>query len=158
MCTVLGHGHSHGGGHGHAQGGDKRGGHFCQERTHDKVEHDTRNINVRAAFIHTIGDLIQSLGVLLAAYLIKFRVSLGGLHVCRVLVVVCLMPQYVSIVGVHSCINKTFSVLFVNELMFISDWFEYPTWSLCASVCLPCCSQPGIWRIPYAPFSSRSSS
>lgn len=36
---------------------------------------DNRNINVRAAFIHTIGDLIQSLGVLLAAYIIKFRVS-----------------------------------------------------------------------------------
>uniref|UniRef100_A0A1I8I250 Zinc transporter 2 n=2 Tax=Macrostomum lignano TaxID=282301 RepID=A0A1I8I250_9PLAT len=32
-----------------------------------------QNINVRAAFIHVIGDLLQSLGVLCAAYLIYYR-------------------------------------------------------------------------------------
>ena len=34
-----------------------------------------RNINVRAAFIHVIGDLIQSVGILIAGYIIKFFVS-----------------------------------------------------------------------------------
>ncbi|CAG5125067.1 unnamed protein product [Candidula unifasciata] len=34
-----------------------------------------RNINVRAAFIHVIGDTIQSLGVLLSALVIKFAPS-----------------------------------------------------------------------------------
>ncbi|XGW14726.1 hypothetical protein V3C99_000754 [Haemonchus contortus] len=48
-----GHGHTHGGvSHGHSHGG--------------------KNVNVRAAFIHVIGDLIQSIGVLIAALVIKF--------------------------------------------------------------------------------------
>merc|ERR1711962_1691274 len=62
-CTLhqSGHGHSHGGGggggHGHAHGGD--------------VDPETgaakENINVRAAFIHVVGDFLQSLGVFIAA-------------------------------------------------------------------------------------------
>ena len=32
------------------------------------------NINVRAAFIHVIGDLLQSIGVLIAALLVYFKV------------------------------------------------------------------------------------
>ena len=77
MCTVLGHGHSHGGGngHGHSHGRNKGHGHSRRGKKHSESKHDTRNINVRAAFIHTIGDLIQSIGVLVAAYIIKFRVS-----------------------------------------------------------------------------------
>jgi zinc transporter 2 len=31
-----------------------------------------RNINVRAAFVHVIGDLVQSVGVMIAALVIKF--------------------------------------------------------------------------------------
>lgn len=57
-----GHGHSHGGGHGHSHGG---GGHAHGD--------DATNINVRAAFIHVLGDLIQSIGVLIAAFIIKFK-------------------------------------------------------------------------------------
>ena len=53
-----GHGHSHGGGHGHSHGG---GGHG-----HGGEE----NINVRAAFIHVLGDLLQSIGVMVAAGII----------------------------------------------------------------------------------------
>ena len=34
-----------------------------------------KNINVRAAFIHVIGDIIQSIGVLIAALIIKIKVS-----------------------------------------------------------------------------------
>ena len=42
------------------------------EHNHDShhTKEDTRNINVRSAFIHTIGDLLQSIGVLIAAILI----------------------------------------------------------------------------------------
>ncbi|CAI4232079.1 unnamed protein product [Auanema sp. JU1783] len=59
MAIVLyvgkaGHAHSHGGGsHGHSHG---NGG----------------NVNVRAALIHVLGDLIQSIGVLISAIIIKF--------------------------------------------------------------------------------------
>ncbi|XP_063694585.1 proton-coupled zinc antiporter SLC30A2-like isoform X2 [Bolinopsis microptera] len=63
-----GHGHSHGGGgHGHSHGG---GGHG---HSHGATKTEQENINVRAAFIHVLGDLIQSLGVLVAAFLIKFN-------------------------------------------------------------------------------------
>ena len=34
------------------------------------------NINVRAAFIHVIGDLLQSVGVVIAGYIIRFKVRL----------------------------------------------------------------------------------
>lgn len=37
--------------------------------------HDHNNTSVRAAFIHVLGDLLQSLGVLLAAIIIYFWVS-----------------------------------------------------------------------------------
>jgi zinc transporter 2 len=51
------HGHSHGGGSGgHAHGGGEEG--------HAHAEKDTENINVKAAFIHVIGDFLQSLGTL----------------------------------------------------------------------------------------------
>ncbi|CAO2589462.1 Zinc transporter 2 [Lemmus lemmus] len=53
-----GHGHSHGRGHSHGHG-----------HSHEQQE----NPSVRAAFIHVIGDLLQSLGVLVAAYIIYFK-------------------------------------------------------------------------------------
>lgn len=46
------HGHSHGGGVSHAHG---------------------ENINVRAAFIHVLGDVLQSIGVFCAAIIIYFK-------------------------------------------------------------------------------------
>lgn len=35
------------------------------------------NVNVRAAFIHVLGDLLQSLGVLVAAFIIYFKVHVN---------------------------------------------------------------------------------
>lgn len=37
-----------------------------------------QNINVRAAMIHVIGDLVQSIGVFLSSLIIKFYVSFFG--------------------------------------------------------------------------------
>jgi len=45
------HGHSHAGGGGHSHG-------------------DHENLNVRAAFIHVVGDLVQSVGVMIASVII----------------------------------------------------------------------------------------
>ena len=57
------HGHSHGGGHGrdHERGENHHG------HGHDE------NINVKAAFIHVVGDFLQSLGVFLAALVMYFK-------------------------------------------------------------------------------------
>jgi cation diffusion facilitator family transporter len=76
-----GHGHSHGGGgHGHSHGkGEKHhnhaedghGGHSHDDKSAAKKQQE--NINVRAAFIHVLGDFFQSLGVFVAAIIIFFR-------------------------------------------------------------------------------------
>ncbi|XP_015109420.1 zinc transporter 2 isoform X2 [Diachasma alloeum] len=58
--TLHQHGHSHGGGHGHSHGDGKH-------------QSDDKNINVRAAYIHVLGDFIQSTGVLVAALIIYFK-------------------------------------------------------------------------------------
>lgn len=65
--------------HGHSHGGHSHGGH-SHDRNHDlengdiKGEYTKRNINVRAAFIHVLGDFIQSVGVFVAALVIYFKV------------------------------------------------------------------------------------
>lgn len=68
--TGSSHGHSHGSSHGHSHGSSH--GHSHSE----KSQNQSTNLNVRAAFIHVIGDLVQSIGVLIAAIIIKFRVRL----------------------------------------------------------------------------------
>ncbi|PRD28489.1 UNVERIFIED_CONTAM: Slc30a2 [Trichonephila clavipes] len=55
--------------HGHSHGGDE------PKHGHSHTGSGKENINVRAAFIHVIGDFIQSLGVLIAAIVIYYRVS-----------------------------------------------------------------------------------
>lgn len=54
--TLHQHGHTHGGGSSHSHQGSRN-----------------ENINVRAAFIHVVGDFIQSFGVFLAALVIYFK-------------------------------------------------------------------------------------
>ena len=86
-----GHGHSHGlgGGHGHSHGNgsdkekdlespsDSSHSHSHSEsegllKSKSKLRKD---LNVRAAFIHVLGDLVQSVGVFIAALMIYFKVS-----------------------------------------------------------------------------------
>ncbi|CAJ0954359.1 unnamed protein product, partial [Mesorhabditis belari] len=68
-----GHGHSHGGhGHGHSHSHGSENSDKDTESGHSGHGHDGANINVRAAFVHVLGDLIQSIGVLIAALLILF--------------------------------------------------------------------------------------
>ena len=62
------HGHSHGGDE--TESGDKR----HHGHSHDVTEDGHKeNINVKAAFIHVIGDFVQSLGVFTAALIIYFK-------------------------------------------------------------------------------------
>ena len=64
LTLHQGHGHSHGGGGG--------GGHG---HSHDDGESagDRQNVNVKAAFVHVVGDFLSSLGVLIAALIIYFK-------------------------------------------------------------------------------------
>lgn len=77
-----GHGHSHGGlsshGHGHSHGKKKNHSHTStnyhnlENQGHRKKSQE--NASVRAAFVHVIGDLLQSVSVLVSAFIIFFRV------------------------------------------------------------------------------------
>ena len=95
MLVVL-HPHSHG--HNHSHGRNRSNGrdtplNNLSKDKDSKIEEERRkssgrlkwrplkkhghlidNINVRAAFIHVIGDLIQSIGVVIAGYIIWFKV------------------------------------------------------------------------------------
>jgi len=71
------HGHSHGGGgggHGHSHGGGGHGHAHGENSNNEAVANKkpTENINVSAAYIHALGDLIQSVGVCIAGGLIWY--------------------------------------------------------------------------------------
>ncbi|OQV14377.1 putative Zinc transporter 2 [Hypsibius exemplaris] len=78
-----GHAHSHSGGGGghHNHGGEHTEVHGPVEITitkavghgHGHGHEEGMNINVRAAFIHVVGDLFQSVGVLIASYVIYYK-------------------------------------------------------------------------------------
>lgn len=71
MGSVL-HTHSHG--HSHGGGGEKVAISYSMQKS-SRIEETRRdpNINVRAAFIHVVGDFVQSLGVFAAALIIYFK-------------------------------------------------------------------------------------
>lgn len=73
------HGHSHGGSSGHEHAHVHAHGHKHDHENgfnHNASRHNPNtgkgNINVRAAFVHVLGDFFQSLGVLIAALLIFY--------------------------------------------------------------------------------------
>lgn len=68
--------HQHGHSHGHVP---EKGNHVENNKLDEEsLSHDRKNINVRAAFIHVIGDFIQSVGVFIAALIIYFKVRTSG--------------------------------------------------------------------------------
>ncbi|XP_024920850.1 zinc transporter 8 [Cynoglossus semilaevis] len=77
-----GHGHSHGGSsHGHSHGHSSKGqneainNHLDAEHNagnHGRTTHQA-NASVRAAFVHVVGDLLQSLSVVVSAIIIFFK-------------------------------------------------------------------------------------
>ncbi|KAG7310333.1 hypothetical protein JYU34_003105 [Plutella xylostella] len=82
--TLHQHGHSHGGGggHGHSHGSSnpvlnnkERSPESDAESSSGHGHQHAENINVRAAYIHVIGDFLQSFGVLVAAIVIFFKPS-----------------------------------------------------------------------------------
>ncbi|XP_034479779.1 zinc transporter 2 [Drosophila innubila] len=71
------HGYGHGHGHDHAQGNEEGHNVVIANGLKPSQHNGTteRNLNLRAAMIHVIGDLVQSIGVFLASVLIKFYPS-----------------------------------------------------------------------------------
>jgi solute carrier family 30 (zinc transporter), member 2 len=50
-------------------------GHSHHHNHHHSADESNRNINIRAAVIHVVGDLVQSVGVFISSIVIKFYVS-----------------------------------------------------------------------------------
>lgn len=72
LLNQGGHLHSHSHGHSHssaAASSSQSAGSGQQQRQHGSLA-------VRAAFIHALGDLVQSVGVLIAAYIVRFKPEL----------------------------------------------------------------------------------
>jgi len=68
LMKVLGHGHAHdeGGGHGHSHGGE--------EDSHGHGHGGAgKNLALNAAVVHVVGDIVQSIGVILAAGLMWWQ-------------------------------------------------------------------------------------
>uniref|UniRef100_A0A3B3ZFJ4 Cation efflux protein transmembrane domain-containing protein n=1 Tax=Periophthalmus magnuspinnatus TaxID=409849 RepID=A0A3B3ZFJ4_9GOBI len=69
LLNQNGHLHSHGHGHSHGPAAVQVSG-AERRKSHGSLA-------VRAAFIHALGDLLQSVGVLIAAYIVRFKVRLA---------------------------------------------------------------------------------
>ncbi|NXK63811.1 ZNT4 protein, partial [Sylvietta virens] len=81
LLNQSGHLHSHSHAHSHvpqlnspgtAQG-SSRGHSSHGHSSHGHSSHGHSSLAVRAAFVHALGDLVQSIGVLVAAYIIRFK-------------------------------------------------------------------------------------
>lgn len=68
LLNQGGHLHSHGHGHSHGPAAASS----SQSAGSGQRQHGS--LAVRAAFIHALGDLLQSVGVLIAAYIVRFKV------------------------------------------------------------------------------------
>ena len=95
------HGHTHGsnGGHSHSKG-DMNHNHSHVGETNKRSAQQRekeRHLNVRAALIHVLGDLIQSVGVLISSIIIKFFPSAKNADpVCTIIfsiIVMCTTTQ-----------------------------------------------------------------
>lgn len=126
-----GHGHSHGGlssshghGHSHSSKEDKGKGHSHGNSNHahgdhgdSDVEHQgtklepgvkakaQANASVRSAFVHVMGDLLQSISVLVSAVIIFFKVRGQPWRACRF---VCFMRVCL---GLCHCANIGLTVI-----------------------------------------------
>jgi len=98
------HGHTHGGGSGHGHSheiGDMNHNHShvgepSSNKRQSLKKTEERQLNVRAALIHVLGDLIQSVGVLIASIIIKiFPTAKYADPICTILfsiIVMCTTP------------------------------------------------------------------
>jgi len=75
--SIPHHGHSHDRNHNHSHGDESVVVDVVSGHSHEQASKQStspKNINVKAAIIHVIGDFVQSIGVLIAAILIKIKV------------------------------------------------------------------------------------
>lgn len=99
-----GHDHSHGHGHDHDHAHGHEHGH-SHEHDHSHGQQKAMNINVNAAYLHVLGDMLMSVGVIIAATVIYLDNSLWWMDpVCTylfsIIVIFTTFPIIKSCVGV----------------------------------------------------------
>ena len=73
-CSLHQHGHGHSHGVSHSNNVETGETHIQGSHGHTHAAKEQKeNINVKAAFIHVVGDFVQSLGVFTAALVIYFK-------------------------------------------------------------------------------------
>ncbi|CAN1309552.1 Metal tolerance protein A2 [Linum perenne] len=72
MAFLLGHDHGHGHGHGHGHDHGHSHGHD-HGHGHEKQQKKKKNINVEGAYLHVLGDSIQSVGVMIGGGIIWYK-------------------------------------------------------------------------------------
>lgn len=106
MAFVLGHNHSHiGDSHHHDHGHEHHDhGHEHHDHGHNHNHSHHHNLNIQAAVLHVIGDLLQSVGVVIAGAIIYFypHASLAD-PICTIVFSIIVMFTTVPIV--KSCIK-----------------------------------------------------
>ena len=104
-----GHGHEHNHGHGHAHAHDSHGheshGHdHGHDHGHNHGHSKEMNINVNAAYLHVLGDMIMSVGVIIAATIIYFDENLWWVDpICTY--VFSIIVIFTTIPIIKSCIH-----------------------------------------------------
>ncbi|XP_031704531.1 putative proton-coupled zinc antiporter SLC30A4 [Anarrhichthys ocellatus] len=73
LLNQNGHLHSHGHGHSSHGHGHSHGSAAASDSQSAGSGQQHGSLAVRAAFIHALGDLVQSVGVLIAAYIVRFK-------------------------------------------------------------------------------------
>ncbi|XP_050834603.1 probable proton-coupled zinc antiporter SLC30A4 isoform X2 [Serinus canaria] len=73
LLNQSGHLHSHSHSHPHSHAPQPSSPSAAQGSSHGHSSHGHSSLAVRAAFVHALGDLVQSIGVLVAAYIIRFK-------------------------------------------------------------------------------------
>lgn len=108
------HGHAHGDLETHGEGGRadraehahhehanaNAGGSSSPKSHHRHHSHMGENVNVRAAFLHVIGDLVQSVGVMIAAVVVWWRPELRAADpICTLLFSVIVLVTTLRMIG-----------------------------------------------------------
>jgi len=99
-----------------------------------------RNINIRAAFIHIIGDLLQSIGVLIAAIIIFFKPEFKIADplctiIFSIVVLATTFPIMIDIINVlsESCpkkVDHTKIVSLIKQINGVKNVSDLKVWSL----------------------------
>lgn len=117
LLNQGGHLHSHSHGHGHSHGpSPASAGASSSQSAQQQKPHGS--LAVRAAFIHALGDLLQSVGVLIAAYIVRFKVCVCLFAFFSSLYLFLILQVYLL------CINISWEALNIIDILNVVPQYK----------------------------------